>query len=232
MHRSHTYAPHTIRNCPINVQPIPYQIPYLSCCSHSVCAQIHPLTSKYAGKRHKRVSCNRTKSLALCPAVSTIGPDFPCKFKGFRLFPFAIPYSITYFQQKYHTHRPSQSHLCLFVGAFIYWSGGKRDFVCVGGSAMGGYALKTFRLTAKRGWSVCIIAYNDNGTQAARRLVQADGFGAVSRAVLFQTHFTFILCASRVTLSPCLYPSLSPSSLLSPILSVNLVFAGVTQGKT
>ena len=35
-------------------------------------------------------------------------------------------------------------------------------FVCVGGSAVGGHALKMFRLTVKWGWSVCIIAYNGN----------------------------------------------------------------------
>lgn len=39
---------------------------------------------------------------------------------------------------------------------------GNRQFVCVGGSAVGGYALKKVRLTGKRGWSVCIIAYNGN----------------------------------------------------------------------
>ena len=39
---------------------------------------------------------------------------------------------------------------------------GNRQFVCVRGSAVGGYALKMVRLTVKWGWYVCIIAYNGN----------------------------------------------------------------------
>lgn len=90
----------TPHHCPINVPPVPYLVPYLICSSHSVSTKIHPQTSKYTGKRHKAVSCNKAKPPALCPAVSTIEPVFPCKFKGFRLFPFALPYPITYFPQK------------------------------------------------------------------------------------------------------------------------------------
>lgn len=54
--------------------------------------------------------------------------------------------------------------VCLFwwfriAGLFAIW---ECDLVCVRGSAVGGHALKMFRLTVKWGWSVCIIAYNGN----------------------------------------------------------------------
>ena len=50
-----------------------------------------------------------------------------------------------------------------------------RRLLLVLGSAVGGYALKMFRLTVKRGWSVCIIAYNDNGCGAGRAALAQDG---------------------------------------------------------
>lgn len=69
---------------------------------------------------------------------------------------------------------------------------------------MGGYALKMFRLTVKRGWSVCIIAYNDNahcsGAAAAYPGVHVSG--VVNRAGLFRKLFISVLCVLRVTLPP------------------------------
>ena len=43
---------------------------------------------------------------------------------------------------------------------------------------MGGHALKMFRLTGKRGWSVCIIAYNGN-IQAIRVSVYVTTFAII-----------------------------------------------------
>lgn len=71
---------------------------------------------------------------------------------------------------------------------------------------MGGHALKMFRLTVKRGWSVCIIAYNGNTKQAerARLIVQASTAAELSTGRgVFQKHLFFILRWPRVTLPPC-----------------------------
>ena len=76
-HIPFTYLPPMPRSCPISVPPLPYLVPYLICSSHLVSTQIHPQTSKYAVKRPRTVSCNKTKPPTLCPAVSTIEPDFP-----------------------------------------------------------------------------------------------------------------------------------------------------------
>ena len=97
VHLPLTYCPPTLRNCPINVPSLPYLVPYLIRPYQISYAKNHPQTSKCADKWPRAVSYNRAQQPSLCPAVSTIEPDFPWKTKGFRLFSFVVPYLITYF---------------------------------------------------------------------------------------------------------------------------------------
>ena len=109
-----------------------------------------------------------------------------------------------------------------FESSYVRFGG--RGLFCAAGSAMGGYARNFLALTEKWGWSVCIIAYNDNASKRRRDRIG----GPASGGVVNRGRCIFaILQAARVTLSPFrFFAPFRPASSFFPFFLYPLPFSG------